>query len=139
MTAILVIPSLAYLSSWRANLSYAVNWLISSKLFIKHLSRRIIIRERRKKSSYRKKPSSDWHEKDQWENVICVQSLSCTRIFFVSIAGLEVLIKVTSKANRWKESRKSFTKKLISNYIFSIIKNVFHHMLAKFSCLIWTH
>ena len=40
--------------------------------------------------------------------------------------GLEVLIKVTSKADRWKESRKSCTKKLISYCMF-------FHLLKMFS------
>ena len=54
-------------------------------------------------------------------------------------AGLEVLIKVTSKADRWKESEKSFTKNSFPVLFISIIKIVFHYMFAKFSYLIRTH
>ena len=48
------------------------------------------------------------------------------------MAGLEVLIKVTSKTDRWKQSGKSFTKKLFLIAFFSITKNAFHYLLAKF-------
>ena len=47
-------------------------------------------------------------------------------------AGFEVLIKVTSKADRWKQSWKSFTKNWFLIAFFSITKNVFHYLLAKF-------
>ena len=40
-------------------------------------------RERRKRSGYRKKPSSNWLEKDQWESIICVQPLTWEQILFV--------------------------------------------------------
>ena len=45
---------------------------ISSKLFVWHLSRRIIRMESAEKwaAIYRKKPSRDWLEKDQWESII---------------------------------------------------------------------
>ena len=47
-------------------------------------------------------------------------------------AGLEVLKKVTSKADRWKQSGKSFTKNWFRIAFFSITKNVFCYLLAKF-------
>ena len=47
-------------------------------------------------------------------------------------AGLQVLIKVTSKADRWKQRGKSFTKTWFLIAIFSITKIVFHYLLAKF-------
>ena len=47
--------------------------------------------------------------------------------------SLEMLIKVTSKEDRWKENKKSFTKKLISYCIFFKNKKCFHYMFAKFS------
>ena len=47
-------------------------------------------RKRRKRSGYRKKPSSDWLEKDCWESVICVtvQPLSCRGIFLSAEGGV---------------------------------------------------
>ena len=62
-----------------------IKMFISSKLFVWHLSRRIVRMESAEKwaAIYRKKPSHDWLEKDQWESVISVQSLSCIRILFV--------------------------------------------------------
>ena len=63
-------------------------------------------RECRKMSRYRKKLSTDWREKDQWEKVICVLSLSSQELDFLSTEGVvKVLIKVTSKADTWKDSR----------------------------------
>ena len=58
---------------------------ISSKIFVWHLSRRIVRIESAEKwaAIYRKKPSRNWLEKDQWESVISVQSLSCVQILFV--------------------------------------------------------
>ena len=48
---------------------------------------------------YRKKPSRDWLEKDQWESVISVQSLSC--IFLTSVrrkaSKMNILIKAILK------------------------------------------
>ena len=41
-----------------------------------------------------------------------------TNSFCRKRAGLEVLIKMTSKADRWKESKKKLYKKLISYCIF---------------------
>ena len=41
-------------------------------------------RESRKRSDYRKKPSSDWLEKDQWESVISVQSLAVHEFFLLT-------------------------------------------------------
>ena len=38
-----------------------------------------------------------------------------------------------------EKEQKKFHKTLISHCIFSIIKNVFHYMIAKFSYLIWMH
>ena len=55
-----------------------------------------------KTAIYRKNLSRDWLKKDQWESLISAQSFSCTRILFVGKrAGLEVLIKVPSRADRW--------------------------------------
>ena len=75
---------------WRVGWWYRtweLPWLkcSSSKLFVWHLSRRIVRMESVEKwaAIYRKKPSRDWLEKDQWESVISVQSLSCIRILFV--------------------------------------------------------
>ena len=50
-------------------------------------------------------------------------------------AELQVLIKVTSKADRWKASGKSFTKKLMFYCMFSVIKNVFPTCLQSFLTL----
>ena len=62
-----------------------IKMFISSKLFVWHLSRRIVRMESAEKwaAIYRKKPSRDWLGKDQWESVISVQSLSCIRILFL--------------------------------------------------------
>ena len=51
------------------------------------VKKKIVRIERRKKSGDRKKPSSDWWKKDQWESIVCVQLLSCTRILFVGRCG----------------------------------------------------
>ena len=59
--------------------------------------------------------------------------------FCLQKAKLEVLIKVTSKADRWKESGKSFTKNWFLFVFFSRTKNVFHYMLAKFFYVIQTN
>ena len=53
----------------------------------------------------RKKPSRDWLEKDQKESVISSQSLSCTRVLLWEKAVLKVLVKMASKADKWKEER----------------------------------
>ena len=85
-----------------------VKMFISLKLFVWHLSRRIVRMESAGKwaAIYRKKPSREWLEKDQWESIISVQSLSCTRIYFCrQRAELEVLMKVASRADRWKGER----------------------------------
>ena len=55
-------------------------------------------------------------------------------------ARFKVLIKVISKAHRWMENENSFAKKIdFLLYFFSIIKNVFDYMFAKFSYQIRTH
>ena len=59
-------------------------------------------------------------------------------LFCQQRAGLEVLIKVTSKADRWKQSGKSFTKNWFLIAFFSITKKVFHLMFAKIFYLIPT-
>ena len=72
------------------------------------------------------------------ERHLCTFFKLYTNSFYRQRAGLEVLIKVTSKAGRWQESRKSVTK-IRFLVFFSIIKNVFHFMFAKFSYLTRTH
>ena len=68
-------------------------------------------RERRKRSGCRKKPSSDWLEKGLLrERHLCTTFKLYKNFFCEQRAGLEVLIKLTSKADRWKQSGKSFTK-----------------------------
>ena len=55
---------------------------------------------------YWKKPNRDWLKKHQLESVIGAQSLICTRILFCrQWAGLDVLIKVTTRADIWKIER----------------------------------
>ena len=55
------------------------------KVFVWLLSRRIVRMESAGKWAviFRKKPSRDWLEKDQWESVVSAQSLSCPWILFV--------------------------------------------------------
>ena len=64
-------------------------------LFVWHLSRRIVRMESAEKwaAIYRKKPSRDWLEKDQWESVISVQSLSCIRIQLYSTKRIRIQLK----------------------------------------------
>ena len=61
-----------------------IKMFISLKLIVWHLSRRIVRMESAERwaAIHRKKPSRDWLEKDQWESVISVQSLSCIQILF---------------------------------------------------------
>ena len=96
--------------------------------------------ERRKRSGYTKKLSSDWLEKDQWENVICVHSISCTWIIFVGRGRVKSFNKSDFKS-RWMEGeRKSFTKNcFFIVFFFSIIKNIFYYVFTKFSYVIQTH
>ena len=97
-------------------------------------------RKRKKRSGYRKKA-------EQWlagkgsikERHLCTIFKLYTNFFRRQGAGLEVLIKVTLKANRWKKSGKSFTKNWFLIVLFLVIKNVFHYMFAKFSYLIRTN
>ena len=79
---------LKYLKSWLVvhNLRIAViRMLTSSRLFVWHLSRRIVRMESIGKGAaiYWKNPSRDWLEKDQRESVFSAQSLSYTPILFV--------------------------------------------------------
>ena len=68
-------------------------------------------REYRKRIGYRKKQSNDWLEKVLLRGHILCATFKLYKNFFCQLrAGLKVLIKVTSKADRWKQSRKSFTK-----------------------------
>ena len=48
-------------------------------------------------------------------------------------------MKVTLKADRWKESGKSFTKNDLLLYIFQLQKMFFIHCLQSIFYLIWTH
>ena len=67
-------------------------------------------RERRKRNGYRKKPRSDWLKGLLRDRHLCTTFKLYMNSFCQQRAGLEVLIKVTSKADRWKQSGKSFTK-----------------------------
>ena len=72
-------------------------------------------RERRKRSAYRKKPSSNWREKDQSMRasfVYCTIFKLYKNSFCRQKAGLKVLIKVTLKADRLEGERKKFYKKI---------------------------
>ena len=64
-------------------------------------------RECRKRSGYTKKPSSD--KGLLRERHLCATFKLYKNFFCQQRAGLEVLIKVTSKADRWNQSGKSFT------------------------------
>ena len=77
-----------FLKSWLVVQNFRIaliKMFVSSKLFVWHLSRRIVRMESAGKwaAIYREKPSRDWLEKDEWESVISVQSLSCIQILFV--------------------------------------------------------
>ena len=97
----------------------AIKMLIFSKLFIWHLP---IGWDQRKRSSYTKKPSSNWLEKDWWERErhLCTTFKLRMNSFCRQRAGLEVLIKVTSKSDRWKKMEKSFTKNWFHIVFFSL-------------------
>ena len=67
------------------------------------------------------------------ERASFVYYLSAVQEFFCQQrAGLELLIKVTSEADRWKQNGKSFTKNWFLNAFFPITKNVFHYYLQSF-------
>ena len=66
------------------------------------------------------------------ERRLCTAFELYTNSFCRQRARFKVLIKVTLKADRRKKSEKSFTKKLFFIVFFSITKNVFHYMFAKF-------
>ena len=90
--------------------SALIKLFLSSKLlFVWHLTKRIKRMDRAGKGAgiHWKKSSRDWLENDQWESVtISAWSLSCTLIFFCRLkAGLEVFMKVASRADRWKGER----------------------------------
>ena len=82
--------------------------LIFSKLFIWHLSRGIVRTESAEKESTRKR-----HLRTTFK--LRMKSFCRQR------AGLEVLKKVTSKADRWKESESIFTKIDFLLYFVSIM------------------
>ena len=58
--------------------------------------------------------------------------------FFSAEGGVRSLIRVTSKANR-RKAEKVLQKNRFLIVFFLVVKNVFHYMIAKFSCLIRTH
>ena len=74
-----------------------IKMLMFSKLFISCLSRRIVRIESAGKGLLR-------------ERHLCRTFKLNKNSFCQQRAGFEVLIKVTSKADRWKQSGKSFTK-----------------------------
>ena len=85
--------------------------LISSKLFIRHLSRRIFRIESAGKGAIIQKSRAVIGGKRINERTSFVYILYYVHNSFCrQRAGLEVLIKVTYEADRWKESGKSFTK-----------------------------
>ena len=67
-------------------------------------------RERRKRGGYRKSRGVIDGKRIDEKNVICVQSLSCHDFFLLAEGGVRSLVKATSKADRWKETGKSFTR-----------------------------
>ena len=114
--------------------------LMFSKLFIWHLSRRIVRTESAGKGGAIGKSLAVIGWKGINERTSFVYNLKLYKNSFCwQRARLEVLIKVTSKADRWKERGKSFTKNWFLIVFFSIIKNVFRYMLAKFFYQIQMH
>ena len=109
---------------------------ISSKLFVWHLSRRIVRIEGAGKwaAIYRKKPSRDWLEKDQWESVISVQPLGCTRILFVGRGrGLKFWCKNSCTAQRL------YTNDAFSLVLFQpITARLFPINSRSFSCALYS-
>ena len=71
-----------YVTSKKFYLDWNIN--IFEAFHLTLVKRNLQNRERRKRSGYRIKPSSNWLKKDRWESIICVQYLSWERIVFVS-------------------------------------------------------
>ena len=61
------------------------------------------------------------------------------KFFCQQRAGLQVLIKMTSKADRWRRAEKVLQKIYFLLFFFSLIKNVFHYVFVKFAYLIRMH
>ena len=98
--------------------------LISAKLFIWHLSRKIVGKESAGKGTAVEKVELWLAGKGSIERASLILKLFTNSSCRLR-ARLEILIKVTSKADRWKESGESFAKKLISYCIFFINKKCF--------------
>ena len=98
-----------------------IKMLIFSKLFIWHLSRGIVkIESAGKVAAIGKKRSViGWKRIDERASFVhCTTFKLRTNSFCRHRVGLEVLIKVTSNADGWKESEKKFYQALISYCIF---------------------
>ena len=68
-------------------------------------------RDRRKGAAVKKSQAViGWKKGSMRERHLCTIFKLFTNSFCRQRAGLEVLMKVTSKADRWKEIGKSFTK-----------------------------
>ena len=106
--------------------------LITSKLFIWHWSG---IESAEKGATIKKAEQWLAGKGSMRECHLCAIFKLYTNSFCRQRAGLEVLIKVTSKADREKKSVKVLQKKCF--VFFPVVKNVFHNMFAKFSYLIW--
>ena len=115
--------------------------LIFLKLFISSLSRRIVRIDRAQEKEWLLEKAEQWLAGKGLlrERHLCATFKLYKNSFCQQRAGLEVLIKVTSKADRWKQSGKSFTKNWFLIAFFSIAKIVFHLMFAKIFYLIPTH
>ena len=115
--------------------------LIFSKLFISCLSRKIV----RIESAGKVMVIGNAEQWLAWKGLLRERHLCTTfklykNSFCQQRAGLEVLIKVTSKADRWKQSGKSFTKNWFLIALFFNNKKCFPLLTCKvFFYLIQTH
>ena len=118
-----------------------IKMLISSKLLLWHLCTRIVRIEIAGKGAAIEKKLKLWLEviESMRARHLCTILKLYTNSFCQQRVGLEILIKVTSKADRLEGERKKFYKNWFFTAFLSIIKNVFHYMFAKFSNLIWMH
>ena len=119
-----------------------IKMLIFSKLFTWCLSRRIVRIESAGKGVAIRKKAEQWLAGKGLlrERHLCTTFMLYKNSFSQQRTGLEVLIKVTSKADRWMQSGKSFTKNWFRIAVFSKTKSVFPLLTSRvFFYVIQTH